>query len=204
MDSLAWRSTQVAELVRADERISYLYVERCTLGRDENAITITNAGGIVHVPAAALGCLLLGPGTRVTHQVMLLLASSGAAAIWCGEAGARFYAGGVGLSRSSKVVEAQAARTEPRPHRRRLWLSAGAGLTLLAVVAAVVVSTPLAPWFDRQGLIQAECRAAVVTPQGHGRVAAHLDKARRVAAAFGVDFLTVEENAGYLHPEDPV
>jgi CRISPR-associated protein Cas1 len=109
MDSLAWRSTQVAELVRADERISYLYVERCTLGRDENAITITNAGGIVHVPAAALGCLLLGPGTRVTHQVMLLLASSGAAAIWCGEAGARFYAGGVGLSRSSKVVEAQAA-----------------------------------------------------------------------------------------------
>jgi len=65
-------------------------------------------------------------------------------------------------------------------------------------------ATPLAPWFDRQGLIQAECRAAVVTPQGHGRVAAHLDKARRVAAAFGVDFLTVEESAGYLHPGDPV
>ena len=64
-------------------------------------------------------------------------------------------------------------------------------------------ATPLAPWFDRQGLIQAECRAAVVTPQGHGRVAAHLDNARRVAAAFGVDFLTVEENAGYLHPGDP-
>ena len=64
-------------------------------------------------------------------------------------------------------------------------------------------ATPLAPWFDRQGLIQAECRAAVVTPQGDGRVAAHLDKARRVAAAFGVDFLTVEENAGYLHPGDP-
>lgn len=63
-------------------------------------------------------------------------------------------------------------------------------------------ATPLASWFERQGLAQAGCRAAVVTPQGDGRVAEHLNNARRVAAAFGVDFLTVDERAAQRHPDN--
>ncbi|MEU7022210.1 type I-E CRISPR-associated endonuclease Cas1e [Streptomyces sp. NPDC046203] len=96
------------ELTRVGERVSFLYLERCTIHRDDNAITATDADGVTHIPSAALGTLLLGPGTRVTHQAMALLGESGAAVIWVGEHGVRFYSGGRALTRSSGLVEAQA------------------------------------------------------------------------------------------------
>lgn len=91
------------------DRISYVYLEQCTIGRDSNAITATDERGVIHIPAASLGALLLGPGTRVTHQAMLLLADSGSTAVWVGEQGVRYYAHGRGLARSTRLLEAQAA-----------------------------------------------------------------------------------------------
>ncbi len=96
------------ELVRAEDRISFIYVERALIHRDQNAITATDANGLVHIPAAALGALLLGPGTRVTHQAMMLLAESGSTAVWVGERGVRYYAHGRSLARTSRLLEAQA------------------------------------------------------------------------------------------------
>lgn len=98
----------LTELVRARDRISFIYVERAVIHRDQNAITATDERGTIHIPAAALGALLLGPGTRVTHQAMVLLAESGSTAVWVGERGVRYYAHGRSLARSSRLVEAQA------------------------------------------------------------------------------------------------
>ena len=50
------------------DRMTFLYLEHCTLGRDNGAITVTDEKGIVQVPAAGISVLLLGPGTRVTHR----------------------------------------------------------------------------------------------------------------------------------------
>ena len=69
-------------LVRAKDRMSFLYVERCIVHREANAITATDDRGTVHIPAASLGALLLGPGTSVSHQAMMLLADSGSTAVW--------------------------------------------------------------------------------------------------------------------------
>lgn len=96
------------ELARLSDRVSFLYLERCTVHRDDNAITATDADGVTHIPSATIGTLLLGPGTRVTHQAMALLGESGAAVVWVGEHGVRYYAGGRGLTRSSALLEAQA------------------------------------------------------------------------------------------------
>ncbi|KIE28687.1 CRISPR-associated protein Cse1 [Streptomyces sp. MUSC 125] len=96
------------ELTRVSDRASFLYLERCTVHRDDNAITATDADGITHIPSATIGTLLLGPGTRVTHQAMALLGESGAAVVWVGEHGVRYYAGGRSLTRSSGLLEAQA------------------------------------------------------------------------------------------------
>ncbi|MGO4419882.1 type I-E CRISPR-associated endonuclease Cas1e, partial [Streptomyces sp. MCAF7] len=63
---------------------------------------------VTHIPSATIGTLLLGPGTRVTHQAMTVLGESGAGVVWVGEHGVRFYAGGRALTRSSSLVEAQA------------------------------------------------------------------------------------------------
>lgn len=55
------------------DRMTFLYLEHCTLGRDNGAITVTDEKGIVQVPAAGISVLLLGPGTRVTHRAMELM-----------------------------------------------------------------------------------------------------------------------------------
>jgi len=104
------RPPDLPELVRSKDRISFVYVERCIVHRDANAITATDERGVVHIPAASLGALLLGPGTRVTHPAMCLLADSGSTAVWVGERGVRYYAHGRSLAKSARLLEAQAAR----------------------------------------------------------------------------------------------
>ncbi|ACY98237.1 type I-E CRISPR-associated endonuclease Cas1e [Thermomonospora curvata] len=105
------------ELTRMSDRISFIYLERCTLHREDNAITAEDADGITHIPSATIGCLLLGPGTRVTHQAMSVLGDSGAGVVWVGEQGVRFYSGGRSLTRSSALVEAQAIKWANRRTR---------------------------------------------------------------------------------------
>ncbi|MGW4424807.1 type I-E CRISPR-associated endonuclease Cas1e [Streptosporangium sp. NPDC004631] len=105
------------ELTRMGDRISFVYLERCKLHRDDNAITAEDADGITHIPSATIGTLLLGPGTSVTHQAMTVLGDSGAGVVWVGERGVRFYSGGRSLNRSSALVEAQAAKWANRRTR---------------------------------------------------------------------------------------
>lgn len=111
------RPPSVPELVRAQDRMTFLYLEHAVVSRDASAITATDERGTVHVPAAALGALLLGPGTNVTHQAMVLLAESGSTVVWVGEMGVRYYAHGRSLSRSSRLLEAQAALVTNRTTR---------------------------------------------------------------------------------------
>jgi CRISPR-associated protein Cas1 len=101
-------SSSPRDLARVGDRVSFVYLERCTVHREDNAITATDADGVTHLPAATIGALLLGPGSRVTHQAMALLGDCGAGVVWVGEQGVRYYAGGRALTRSSALVEAQA------------------------------------------------------------------------------------------------
>lgn len=108
------------ELVRAEDRISFIYVERAVIHRDQNAITATDERGTIHIPAASLGALLLGPGTSVTHQAMLLLAESGSTAVWVGERGVRYYAHGRTLASTTRLLEAQARAVSNQSSRLRV------------------------------------------------------------------------------------
>ncbi|NNG20979.1 type I-E CRISPR-associated endonuclease Cas1 [Naumannella sp. ID2617S] len=105
------------QLNRIEDRISFIYLERCTLSRDANAITATNESGTVHIPAAGVNVLLLGPGTRTSHHAMMLIAQSGATAVWVGENAVRYYAHGVPLARSTRLLEAQAEAVVHRDRR---------------------------------------------------------------------------------------
>lgn len=108
MNSVGRRRTEPKELVRAADRVSFLYLDRCVVNRDSNAITATDERGTVHIPAAAVGVLLLGPGTTITHQAITLVSDSGSTIVWVGERGVRYYAHGSSLARSSHLLEAQA------------------------------------------------------------------------------------------------
>lgn len=111
------RPSSLPELVRAADRLSFIYVERCIVHRDANAVTATDERGTVHIPAAGLGALLLGPGTRISHQAMVLIGQSGTTAVWVGERGVRCYAHGRSLARSSRLLEAQAGLVTNRRSR---------------------------------------------------------------------------------------
>ncbi|MFB6888340.1 type I-E CRISPR-associated endonuclease Cas1e [Kitasatospora sp. NPDC056327] len=97
-----------SELARAGDRLSFVHLERCLVHRDANAITAEDAEGTTHIPSATIGTLLLGPGTRITHQAMSLLGETGTGVAWVGEHGVRYYAGGRALSRSAALAEAHA------------------------------------------------------------------------------------------------
>jgi CRISPR-associated protein Cas1 len=90
------------------ERLSFLYLERCVINRQDGAITVTDARGTVHVPAASLGVLMLGPGSRLTHRAMELIGDAGASVVWVGERGVRYYAHGRPLTHSARMVIRQA------------------------------------------------------------------------------------------------
>jgi CRISPR-associated protein Cas1 len=117
MNQISKRITQAKELVRVSDRVSFLYLERCVVNRDSNAITATDERGTVHVPAASVGALVLGPGTTITHQAILLMSDSGSTIVWTGERGVRYYAHGTPLSRSSRLLQAQAAAVSNRSKR---------------------------------------------------------------------------------------
>ncbi|MFG2043920.1 type I-E CRISPR-associated endonuclease Cas1e [Dactylosporangium sp. NPDC048998] len=112
-----WWLANPQDLHRVTDRISNLYVEKCHVDRDDNAVVLVNRERTIRVPAAMIATLLLGPGTRVTHSAVALLANSGTAVSWVGERGVRMYASGLGPSRGAQLLIRQAylvTRTKER------------------------------------------------------------------------------------------
>lgn len=95
-------------LSRMQDRISFLYVERAIINRDNNALTITDDRGIAHVPATSIAVILLGPGTKITYAGMALLGDAGCTVVWAGVRGTRYSAHGRPPAKSSAMIEAQA------------------------------------------------------------------------------------------------
>lgn len=102
------RPPELQSLLRVQDRLTFLYAEHCVVNRADNAVTITDARGTVHVPAATLSVLMLGPGSNITYAAICLLAESRSTCIWVGEHGVRYYCHGASLAQSTRLLEAQA------------------------------------------------------------------------------------------------
>lgn len=87
---------------------SYLYVDRCKIDQDAKSIAIRDERGTVAVPCASLTLLMLGPGSTVTHAAITTLADSGCLVAWTGEQSVRYYASGLGETRSAAKLLRQA------------------------------------------------------------------------------------------------
>lgn len=58
-----------------------------------------------HIPVGSVACIMLEPGTRISHAAVKLAAATGTLLIWVGEAGVRLYsAGQPGGARSDKLL----------------------------------------------------------------------------------------------------
>lgn len=100
---------ELGDLVRAEDRLSFAYFEHCVITREDNAIAVTRDTGTIRLPAANLGVLMLGPGTTVSHQAMVVIGDNGASVVWVGERGVRMYAFGRPLTHSAALLQRQAA-----------------------------------------------------------------------------------------------
>ena len=77
------------------DRVSVLYIERGNLDVLDGAFVVVDKTGIrTHIPIGGVACLMLEPGTRVSHASVVLAARVGCLLVWIGEAGVRMYAAG--------------------------------------------------------------------------------------------------------------
>jgi CRISPR-associated protein Cas1 len=95
-------------LPKLRDSISYIYIEYAHINQDKASIILNLEDGKVPVPVAALTCLMLGPGTTITHEAIKTISTNGCLVVWCGEKGEKFYASGMGETRSGKNVLKQA------------------------------------------------------------------------------------------------
>lgn len=97
------------------ERRSVLFLQYGQLDVQDGAFVLIDAEGVrVHVPVGAVACLMLEPGTRVSHAAVVLAARAGTLLVWCGEGGVRMYAAGQpGGARADRLLyQAQLALDE--------------------------------------------------------------------------------------------
>ena len=77
------------------DRISVLYVEKGNLDVLDGAFVVVDKNGVrTHIPVGGLCCLMLEPGTRVSHAAVTLASRVGCLLVWIGEGGVRLYASG--------------------------------------------------------------------------------------------------------------
>jgi CRISP-associated protein Cas1 len=88
------------------DRISILFIEYGNIDvLDGTFVVVDKIGVRTQIPVASVACLLLEPGTRVSHAAAALAAKVGTLLIWVGEGGVRLYASGQpGGARSDRLL----------------------------------------------------------------------------------------------------
>ena len=77
------------------DRISVLFVEKGNLDVLDGAFVVIDKNGVrTHIPAGSVACLMLEPGSRVSHAAVALASRVGCLLVWVGDAGVRLYASG--------------------------------------------------------------------------------------------------------------
>jgi len=96
------------ELPKFRDGLSYVYLDRCRIEQDEKAIACYDLEGVTKIPCASLAVIMIGPGTAITHEAVKAITDNGCLILWTGEEGVRFYAQGMGETRSAYKLLRQA------------------------------------------------------------------------------------------------
>ena len=88
------------------ERVSLLFIEYGEIDVIDGAFVVLDATGVrTQIPVGSIACLMLEPGTRVSHRAAALAARAGTLLVWVGEAGVRLYsAGQPGGARADRLL----------------------------------------------------------------------------------------------------
>lgn len=77
------------------DRISMVFIEYGQIDVLDGAFVVIDKTGVrTHIPVGSVACLMLEPGTRISHAAVKLASAVGTLLVWVGEAGVRLYASG--------------------------------------------------------------------------------------------------------------
>lgn len=88
------------------DRVSMIFLRYGQIDVIDGAFVLIDKTGVrTHIPLGSVACIMLEPGTRVSHAAAKLAATVGTLLVWVGEAGVRLYASGQpGGARSDKLL----------------------------------------------------------------------------------------------------
>ncbi len=88
------------------DRAGIIFLRYGALEVIDNAFVLVDKDGVrAQIPVGGLACLMLEPGTTVSHAAVCLAATVGCLLVWVGEAGVRLYASGQpGGARADKLL----------------------------------------------------------------------------------------------------
>lgn len=92
-----------------------IFIEYSQIDVLDGAFVVIDQNGVrTHVPVGSVACIMLQPGTRVSHAAVALASRVGTLLVWVGEAGVRLYASGQpGGARADRLLyQAQLALDE--------------------------------------------------------------------------------------------
>jgi len=82
-------------LPQVKEKYPFIYLEKGRMEIDDSSIKWIDCNcNVVRLPVAMLNCILLGPGTTVTHEAVKVMAAANCGICWVGDDSLMFYASG--------------------------------------------------------------------------------------------------------------
>ena len=104
------------------DRVSMVFLEYGQIDVLDGAFVLVDKNGVrTHIPVGSIACIMLEPGTRVSHAAAVLAARVGTLLVWVGEGGVRLYASG----------QPGGARADRLLHQARLALDESARLKVV-------------------------------------------------------------------------
>ncbi|MFA6687570.1 MAG: type I-E CRISPR-associated endonuclease Cas1e [Desulfuromonas sp.] len=95
-------------LPQVKDKYPFIYLERGRLEIDDASVKwIDCDANVVRLPIATLNCLLLGPGTSITHEAVKVTAQANCSICWVGEDSLLFYACGQSPTSDSRNMREQ-------------------------------------------------------------------------------------------------
>lgn len=77
------------------DRISMVFVYYGQIDVLDGAFVVIDKNGVrKHIPVGSVACIMLEPGTRISHAAVNLAATVGTLLVWVGESGVRLYSSG--------------------------------------------------------------------------------------------------------------
>lgn len=88
------------------DRVSMIFIKFGQIDVKDGAFVVIRENEVrTHIPVGSVACIMLEPGTRISHRAVHLAAEVGTLLVWVGEGGVRLYSSGQpGGARSDRLL----------------------------------------------------------------------------------------------------